>query len=56
MANPLPINDPVAREFVDCVLAEWNGALGFAPGVLAGAYAQLGGDDFVVGDGVALAA
>ncbi len=42
MANPLPISDPIAREFVDSVLADWNGDLGFAPGILE----ELGASEF----------
>lgn len=34
MAKPKPLRDPIAREFVDCVLKDWNGELGFAPKVL----------------------
>jgi hypothetical protein len=46
MSDPLPLRDPVARDFVDYVLSDWNGDLGFGPGVLL----ALGSSDFDVMD------
>lgn len=31
MAKLLPLQDPIANEFVENVLSEWNGDLGFSP-------------------------
>ena len=34
MAEPMPLEDPIATEFVEHVLAHWSGELGFAPDCL----------------------
>jgi len=34
MADPLPLKDPIACGFVDRVLQDWNGDLGFSSEVL----------------------
>lgn len=46
MAEPMPLEDPVATEFVEYVLDHWGGELGFAPGCLQ----ALGASEFDIVD------